>query len=134
MPKGKERGEVRATEGGISDLDMDESAKQEHKSLQKERHFWVEAIQLKDDLDKMCYVGVNGVSYRFPKGLRCPLPASVVEVLEHALVEYTITRINEKNERVTENVKYNTYPFSVFGEATPTEVTEWKQEHGVVNT
>jgi hypothetical protein len=95
---------------------------------QAEKHYWIEINRLPEDTEGHVFVGAAGVSYQIEKGVRVPVPRSVVEILNHAEVSGYIPVVDfATNQKVLKPVKYKRYPFSVYGEAPPPAVERWKK-------
>lgn len=95
----------------------------------KEKHFWVTVIRMPEDKETHCFVGAAGVPYQLEKGVKMPVPKSVLEALSMAHVEGYVPVVDEMNgTKKQARVSYDRYPLQIFGEASLDEVKAWKAE------
>jgi hypothetical protein len=100
----------------------------EHDKQRGEKHYWIEINRLPEDTEGHVFIGAAGVNYQIEKGVRVPVPRSVVEILNNAEVTGFIPVVDyATNQKHLKPVKYKRYPFSVYGEALPPAVERWKR-------
>lgn len=116
-----------------ADQREDQKAERELKSeairQSREKHYWIQVIRMPEDNETHAFVGAAGVPYQLEKGVRMPVPQSVLNALEMAKVEGYVPVVDEMTQQKKQVlVKYDRYPLQVFGECSPEEAKAWKLE------
>lgn len=112
-----------------ADKNLDMEARDEWQKQQKEPHRWIIIQRMPEDTEDYVFVGAAGVNYTIEKGKRVPVPKSVLAVLRNAEVKYQTIEVDEFTGRKSlKKVQYFRYPFSDDGEASPSEVADFKKK------
>jgi len=95
----------------------------------KEQHYWVQVIRMPDDNESHIFVGAAGVAYQLAKGVKVPVPKSVLNALSMARVDGFVPIIDDQTGMKKQaRVSYDRYPLQIFGECSLAEVKAWRDE------
>lgn len=120
--------EALAKQDEKEDRDAGAALEDEARRQAKEPHFWVSLIRMPDDKESHVFVGAAGVAYQLEKGVKMPVPESVLKALEMAHVEGFVPVSDGTGEKKQARVSYDRYPVQIFGEAPLKDVAAWKAE------
>ena len=109
---------------------IDMSLKDEETRQRNEKHYWIEVNRMgPDDSETHVFVGAAGVSYQLQKDVAVPVPKSVLDVLDNAIITGFVPIIDEGlGVKFLKPIKYKRYPYSRLGEATPEEVENFRAD------
>ena len=110
-----------------ADLEAVKQLRTEQARQEKEQHYWIELVKLQDDKEGAVFVAAAGVPYLLPKGVRMPVPISVIQCLRSARIESRIPVIGAQ-PGTTRIQRYDRYPFSEFGPASAEDVKKFKAD------
>jgi len=109
---------------------LDMAQHDEEKRQRNERHFWIEIPRRgPDDSETHVFVGAGGVSYWIQKDVPVPVPKSVLDVLDMAVVTGHVPVTDEAlGVKFIKKMKFKRFPYSRLSEATPEEITKFREE------
>jgi hypothetical protein len=109
---------------------LDMAQHDEEKRQRAEKHYWIEINRRGvDDSESHVFVGAGGVSYWIQKDVAVPVPKSVLDVLDNAIIIGHVPVTDEGlGVKFIKKVKVKRYPYSRLGEATPDEITKFRAE------
>lgn len=113
-----------------SQAKLDMAQKDEEKRQREEKHYWIEIPRRgPDDTETHVFVGAGGVSYWIQKDVPVPVPQSVLNVLDMAVVIGHVPVTDEAlGVKFVKKIKFKRFPYSRLGEATADEVTKFRAE------
>lgn len=92
-----------------------------------EQHYWITPIRMQGDNEDTVFVCAAGVNYLMAKGVRVPVPVSVINALKLAHVDGYVPVVDEvTGQKKQQRVRYDRYPFQNDGPASLAEVNKWK--------
>lgn len=95
----------------------------------RETHYWITLIRMQDDNEPYAFVGAAGVAYKLDKGVRLPVPKSVINALRSAKVSGYVPVVDDATGQAkSRRVEYERYPFQLDGVASPEDIRHWKLE------
>lgn len=113
----------------VEEKEVARQMKSEATRQAEEKHFWVTLIRLPDDNEPHAFVGAAGVPYKINKGVRVPVPESVIHALRYAKVSGYIPVVDDNTGQAKQRrVEYDRYPMQIDGEASLEAVKAWKLE------
>lgn len=109
---------------------IDNSLKDEETKQRNEPHYWIEVNRMgPDDSETHVFVGAAGVSYLLQKDVMVPVPKSVLDVLDNAVIMGFVPIIDEQlGVKFLKPIRYKRYPYSRLSEATREEVNNYRVE------
>jgi len=109
---------------------LDMAQHDEEKRQRNEKHFWIEIPRRgPDDSETHVFVGAGGVSYWIQKDVPVPVPKSVLDVLDMAVITGHVPVTDEAlGVKFIKKMKFKRFPYSRLSEATPEEVTKFREE------
>jgi len=109
---------------------LDMAQHDEEKRQRNERHYWIEIPRRgPDDSETHVFVGAGGVSYWIQKDVPVPVPKSVLDVLDMAVVTGHVPVTDEAlGVKFIKKMKFKRFPYSRLSEATPEEITKFREE------
>ena len=109
---------------------LDMAQKDEEKRQQAEKHYWIEINRRgPDDTESHVFVGAGGVSYWIQKDVPVPVPTSVLNVLDMAIITGHVPVTDEAlGVKFVKKIKFKRYPYSRLAEATPDEILKFRAE------
>lgn len=109
---------------------IDNSLRDEATKQRNEPHFWIEINRMgPDDSEPEVFVGAAGVSYNIQKDVMVPVPQSVLDVLENAVVISHVPIVDENlGVKYAKKVRFKRRPYSRIGPASKEEVANWHAE------
>jgi hypothetical protein len=109
---------------------LDMSQHDEEKRQRAEKHWWIEINRRgAEDTESHVFVGAGGVSYWIQKDVPVPVPKSVLDVLDMAVVTGHVPVTDEAlGVKFVKKVKFKRYPYSRLSEATSEEVAKFRAE------
>ena len=109
---------------------LDMAQHDEEKRQRNERHFWIEIPRRgPDDSETHVFVGAGGVSYWIQKDVPVPVPKSVLDVLDMAVITGHVPVTDEAlGVKFIKKMKFKRFPYSRLSEATPEEVNKFREE------
>ena len=107
---------------------LDMAQQDEEKKQRSEKHYWIEIPRRSpEDTEPDVFVGAAGVSYIIQKDVPVPVPQSVLNVLDNAVIYSHVPIVDEaRGVKYVKKVKYKRYPYSRLSDATPEEVAQFR--------
>lgn len=109
---------------------LDMAQHDEEQRQRKEKHYWIEINRRgPDDSETHVFVGAGGVSYWIQKDVPVPVPKSVLDVLDMAVITGHVPVTDESlGVKFVKKIKFKRYPYSRLSEATEDEITKFRAE------
>jgi len=109
---------------------LDMAQHDEEKRQRNEKHYWIEINRRgPEDSESHVFVGAGGVSYWIQKDVPVPVPKSVLDVLDMAVITGHVPVTDEGlGVKFIKKIKFKRYPYSRLSEATPDEITKFRAE------
>lgn len=109
---------------------IDNSLRDEESKQRNEPHYWIEVNRMgPDDSETHVFIGAAGVSYQLQKDVMVPVPKSVLDVLDNAVITGFVPIIDEQlGVKFLKPIRYKRYPYSRLSEATREEVENFRAE------
>jgi len=109
---------------------LDMAQHDEEKRQRNEKHYWIEINRRgPDDSESHVFVGAGGVSYWIQKDVPVPVPKSVLDVLDMAVITGHVPVTDEGlGVKFIKKIKFKRYPYSRLSEATEEEITKFRAE------
>ncbi len=109
---------------------LDMAQHDEERRQRAEKHYWIEiARRGPEDSESHVFVGAGGVSYWIQKDVPVPVPKSVLDVLDMAVIIGHVPVTDEAlGVKFVKKIKFKRYPYSRLSEATPEEITKFRAE------
>ena len=109
---------------------LDMAQHDEEKRQRNEKHYWIEINRRgPEDSESHVFVGAGGVSYWIQKDVPVPVPKSVLDVLDMAVITGHVPVTDEGlGVKFIKKIKFKRYPYSRLSEATEEEITKFRAE------
>jgi len=109
---------------------LDMAQHDEEKRQRNEKHYWIEINRRgPEDAESHVFVGAGGVSYWIQKDVPVPVPKSVLDVLDMAVITGHVPVTDEGlGVKFIKKIKFKRYPYSRLSEATDDEITKFRAE------
>jgi len=109
---------------------LDMAQHDEEKRQRNEKHIWIEIPRRgPDDSETHVFVGAGGVSYWIQKDVPVPVPKSVLDVLDMAVITGHVPVTDEAlGVKFIKKMKFKRFPYSRLSEATAEEVAKFREE------
>ena len=109
---------------------LDMAQKDEEQRQRSEKHYWIEINRRgPEDTETHVFVGAGGVSYWIQKDVPVPVPKSVLDVLDMAVVIGHVPVTDEAlGVKFVKKIKFKRYPYSRLSEATEDEIVKFRAE------
>lgn len=112
------------SQGKVDDAMRDEAERQRN-----EPHFWLELHRVNPEEPDTQFFGCAGVSYLLQRGVRVPVPESLLKVLDNAEVGGFVPIVDEVlGVKYLRPVKFRRFSISMYGPATKEEVEKFRAE------
>ncbi len=109
---------------------LDMAQHDEEKRQRGEKHYWIEINRRgPEDSESHVFVGASGVSYWIQKDVPVPVPKSVLDVLDAAVITGHVPVTDEAlGVKFVKKIKFKRYPYSRLSEASSEEIDKFRSE------